>query len=115
MCNIYLGGKKENLKFKVMANYATNIFHASTENKQDLNKIEAFLDDNFNGFVNRYGDTVDAEFDSRWEYPEKAINELIALLAAKDKIYIRILTYELEDEYVSFRIFSQGKWNIKLS
>ena len=33
-----------------MANYATNIFHASTENKQDLNKIEAFLDDNFNGF-----------------------------------------------------------------
>ena len=54
-----------------MANYATNIFHASTENKQDLNKIEAFLDDNFNGFVNRYGDTVDAEFDSRWEYPEK--------------------------------------------
>lgn len=98
-----------------MANCATNIFHASTENKQDLNKIEAFLDDNFNGFVNRYGDTVDAEFDSRWEYPEKAINELIALLAAKDKIYIRILTYELEDEYVSFRIFSQGKWNIKLS
>ena len=36
-----------------MANYATNIFHASTENKQDLNKIEAFLDDNFNGFVNQ--------------------------------------------------------------
>ena len=26
----------------------------------------------------------------------------------------RILTYELEDEYVSFRIFSQGKWDIKL-
>ena len=49
-------GKKENLKFKVMANYATNIFHASTENKQDLDKIEAFLDDNFNGFVNRYGE-----------------------------------------------------------
>ena len=57
-----------------MANYATNIFHASTENKQDLNKIEAFLDDNFNGFVNRYGDTVDAEFDSRWD---QRINSLI--------------------------------------
>ena len=97
-----------------MANYATNIFHASTENKQDLDKIEAFLDDNFNGFVNRYGDTVDAEFSSRWEYPEKEIDELVASLEAKDKIYIRILTYELEDEYVSFRIFSQGKWDIKL-
>ena len=98
-----------------MANYATNIFHASTENKQDLDKIEAFLDDNFNGFVNRYGDTVDAEFSSRWEYPEKEIDELVASLEAKDKIYIRILTYELEDEYVSFRIFSQGKWNIKFT
>ena len=45
---------------------------------------------------------------------EKEIDELVASLEAKDKIYIRILTYELEDEYVSFRIFSQGKWNIKL-
>ena len=97
-----------------MANYATNIFHASTENKQDLDKIEAFLDDNFNGFVNRYSDIVDAEFSSRWEYPEKEIDELVASLEAKDKIYIRILTYELEDEYVSFRIFSQGKWDINL-
>ena len=97
-----------------MANYATNIFHASTENKQDLDKIEAFLDDHFNGFVNRYSDIVDAEFSSRWEYPEKEIDELVASLEAKDKIYIRILTYELEDEYVSFRIFSQGKWDIKL-
>ena len=97
-----------------MANYATNIFHARTENKQDLAKIEAFLDDNFNVFVNRYDDTLDAEFSSRWEYPEKEIDELIDLLDAKDKIYIRILTYELENEYVSFRIFSQGKWDIKL-
>ena len=42
------------------------------------------------------------------------LEELVASLEAKDKIYIRILTYELEDEYVSFRIFSQGKWDIKL-
>ena len=98
-----------------MANYATNIFHASTENEQDLDKIEAFLDENFNGYVERNDDTINAEFDSRWEYPEKEIDELVANLEVKDKIYIRILTYELKDEYVSFRIFSQGKWNIKLS
>ena len=64
-----------------MANYATNIFYARTENKADLDKIEAFLDDTFDGFVNRHSDSVDAEF---------------------------------ADEYVSFRIFSQGKWDIKL-
>lgn len=106
---------KRKLKIQSYGKLRNKHFPRKYGNKQDLNKIEAFLDDNFNGFVNRYGDTVDAEFDSRWEYPEKEINELIALLVAKDKIYIRILTYELEDEYVSFRIFSQGKWNIKLS
>ena len=38
-----------------MANYATNIFYARTENEADLDKIEAFLDDTFNGFINRQG------------------------------------------------------------
>ena len=97
-----------------MANYATNIFHVRTENRTDLDKIEAFLDDTFNGFVNRQGDSVDAEFTSRWVYPEEEINKLVESLEAKDKTYIKILSYEFADEYVSFRIFSQGKWNIKL-
>ena len=97
-----------------MANIATNIFHATTANKQDLDKIEAFLDDNFNGYINRYADIIDAEFSSRWEYPEKEINKLVDSLEAKNEIYMRILTHELEDEYVSFREFSQGKWEIKL-
>ena len=66
-----------------MANYATNIFYASTENQNDLNKIEA---------------------PSRWEYPEKEMDQLVASLEAKDKVYIKILTYEFENEYFSFRI-----------
>ena len=74
-----------------MANYATNIFYA-----------------------NKYGNSVDAEFPSRWEYPEKEMDQLVASLEAKDKVYIKILTYEFENEYVSFRIFSQGKWEIKI-
>ena len=89
-----------------MANYATNIFCARTENNADLDKIEAFLDDNFDGFVNRQYNSVDVEFSSRWVYPEEEIDKLVALLEAKDEAYIKILTYELEDEYVSFRIFS---------
>lgn len=97
-----------------MANIATNIFHATTANKQDLDKIEAFLNDNFDGYINRYANVIDAEFSSRWEYPEKEINKLVDSLEAKNEIYMRILTHELEDEYVSFRKFSQGKWEIKL-
>ena len=73
-----------------MANYATNIFYARTENKADLDKIEAFLDDTFDGFVNRHSDSVDAEFTSRWVYPEEEIDRLIASLEAKDKTYYKI-------------------------
>ena len=78
----------------------TNIFHARTENKTDLDKIEDFLDDTFSEFTNRYGDSVDAEFSSRWVYPEEEIKKLVESLEDKDKVYIKILTYEFEDEDV---------------
>lgn len=97
-----------------MANYATNIFRATTDNQHDLNKIEAFLDDNFNGNASRYGNSIDAEFFSRWEYPEKEMGELVSSLEDRNKVYIKVLTYEFEDEYVSFRIFTQGEWTVKL-
>ena len=73
------------------------------------------MDDNFaDSFIERTDDILKAEFSSRWVYPEELIDKLVESLEAKDKIYIRILTHELEDEYVSFRTFSQGTWNIKL-
>lgn len=97
-----------------MANYATNIFYARTECSKDLDMIEAFLDRTFNGYINRQNDCIDAEFSSRWEYPEEEISKLIASLANKDKVYIKILSYEFDSDYVSFRIFSQGKWSVKL-
>ena len=54
-----------------MANYATNIFYARTENKADLDKIEAFLDDTFDGFVNRHSDSVGCGVYLSWVYPKK--------------------------------------------
>lgn len=46
-----------------MANYATNLFFASTENEQDLDKIEAFLDETFaDCFIERMDDTLEAQF-----------------------------------------------------
>ena len=97
-----------------MANCATNIFYAATANKQDLDKIVAFLDEGFDSYTNRFDNSIEAEFTSRWVYPEKEIDQLVASLEAKDKVYIRILTHELESEYVSFRILSQGEWTIKI-
>ena len=98
-----------------MADYATNLFFASTENERDLDKIEAFLDDNFvYSFIERSDDMLDAQFSSRWAYSMQEMDKLVASLEAKDEIYIRILTSALKDEYVSFRTFSRGIWNIRV-
>ena len=82
-----------------MANYATNLFFCSTENENDLEKVEKFLDEKFfDCYLERSEDYVDGEFYSKWD---------------KQGIYIRVLTHELCNEYVSFRIFSQGEWDIR--
>ncbi len=91
-----------------MADYATNLFFASTENERDLDKVEAFLDDNFaDCFIERSEDMLDAQFSSLWVYPEKEIDKLVESLDAKDEIYINKSAegkrlYFLSASFVSF-------------
>lgn len=98
-----------------MANYATNLFFASTENQNDLERIGQFLDENLcDSMYEMYDECIDGEFCSRWKYPEEAIDDMINQLEDKNSVYIRILTFELSDEYVSFRVFTNGDWEIRL-
>lgn len=98
-----------------MANYATNLFRASTENQQDLDRIGHFLETHFGDCnLERDGDSLNAEFFSKWDYPEKQIDEMLTSLESKSNIYIRVLTHELSSDYVSFRVFSDGYWKIKI-
>ena len=82
-----------------MANYATNIFYASTENEKDLDRVENFLEDTF--------------CDCYLDRSEKEINKMISLLEDKGNIYIRVLTHELCNEYVNFQVFSNGEWSYR--
>lgn len=64
-----------------MANYATNLFFCSTENENDLEKVEKFLDEKFfDCYLERSEDYVDGEFYSKWDFPEALINEMIESL-----------------------------------
>jgi hypothetical protein len=56
---------------------------------------------------------IDAKFESKWEYPSELIDGLIKSLDEPNKVYIRVLSHELANEYVSFRIYSQGEWEIR--
>lgn len=97
-----------------MANIANNDFFASTSNEKDLKRIEAYLDENFDydSFMSD-DDYIEVMFYSRWEYPENLIDEMIASLEAPNELYIRVLSYDLPNEFVSFRVFEMGKWDIR--
>jgi len=57
------------------------------------------LNENFEDCnVDWYSECIDVDFSSRWRYPESVIDEIIGSLDDKDKIYIRILTFELANE-----------------
>ena len=45
--------------------------------------------------------------------PAELIDGLIKSLDEPNKVYIRVLSHELANEYVSFRIYSQGEWEIR--
>ena len=97
-----------------MANYATYLFYAETKNMDDLKKVEDYLEENFcDCFVNRLGNSIECEFSSKWVYPEEMMDNMISLLEGKNDIYIRVLTHELCNEYVSFRVFRNGEWNVR--
>ena len=86
-----------------MANYASNLLFASTENEKDLEKMAELL-----------REYIGVDFSSKWCYPEGVIDEIISSLEEISKIYIRILSFELASEYVSFRIFSNGEWKLMI-
>ena len=96
-----------------MANMCTNILYCRTEHESDLKKVEDFLEENFDAYQELNEENLEAEFESRWDYPETLMNKLWDSLEHKENIYIRILSHCLEDEYVCLRVFKNGKWEIK--
>lgn len=97
-----------------MANYATNLFYAETQNGNDLKKVEDYLEENFcDCYVNRLENSIECEFSSKWDYPKEMMDSMISLLEGKNDIYIRVLTHELCNEYVSFRVFRNGEWDVR--
>ena len=88
-----------------MANICTNILYCRTEHESDLKKVEDFLEKHFEGYQQTYVASLEAEFESCWDYPEVKMNRLMATLEHKDKLYMRVLSYCLEDEYACLRVF----------
>lgn len=97
-----------------MANICTNLFFAQTTNKANLKKIQTFIEEEFVcNNIEVEDNYVEADFDSRWTYPKEHIDRLIASLEPDEVLYIRILSHELNNEYVAFKVYRYGQWDIR--
>lgn len=85
-----------------MANICENTFYAYSENKENLDFIEKFLNDNFKADVSIDGECIDAYFDSKWTFPEELMNKMFDKLPDKNDIYMRCLSVEYGCDYVSY-------------
>jgi hypothetical protein len=96
-----------------MANIATNVFYASSMVEEDLDVIDKFLTENFDCWIERGDECIDAEFESRWDFPEELMDKLASQLKQPQEMYMRCLSHCLEDKYAALFIFSDGKWHLK--
>ena len=100
-----------------MANICTNMFYCYSENKENLQKVNDFLIENFSD--DWYCDMEDenafeGEFYSKWDFPQMFFDELTKLIDTSDNtLYMRCLSHELGNEYVSYRVFKNGTWYVK--
>ena len=99
-----------------MANVCSNLFFCSTTNAENYKKIEEFLITDFLCDYIDCGDEsfIEAVFDSKWSFPESAFEELFSTFVPDDSLYMRVLSYEFGCEYVSYRIYKNGEWDIKI-
>lgn|SRR5574344_515753 len=96
-----------------MANICTNIFYCSTDNAENLRKIQQFLEDTFSmEYYSSDDHSIEGEFDSRWSFPESDFEALLSILDADATLYVRVLSHELCDEYASLRIYKNNEWSI---
>jgi len=103
-----------------MANICTNKLYLSTKDKQQgSNLIESIINlfyccdvqpvENDEAFF------CEMEFDSKWTFPHKEMKKLTSELSQDNDLYIRVLSYEFNCEYVGFNIYANGEWCDKLA
>lgn len=110
-----------------MANLCINMFYATikveetTERHEEIyQEINDFLGEKLTFYYSEFDECyIEIEFESKWTFPEQEVEEVTKQLQAKypcefQDLYMRCLSYEFGCEYVSYRIFQNGKWEVKL-
>lgn len=94
-----------------MANICDNTFFASSENRENIDFILKFLEDNFEYVDYDYSDdAIDAYFEYKWSFPEELMEELYNKIPDKSDIYMRCLSVEYGLLYHALWVCDENGW-----
>jgi hypothetical protein len=94
-----------------MANICDNEMYVYTENKENVEHINEFLKEHFNSECTNIGDNeYEAFFDSKWDFPEDLMDEMVKDISDKEHIYIRVLSVEYGCLYCAFHTYEGDDW-----
>lgn len=96
-----------------MANICTNVLYCCTDSKANYQKIKTVLGRALDIKEYDYDDEnqwFELLFLSEWEFPTTMFHSLVSELTDDKTLYFKILSYELLQSYISYRIYKNGRW-----
>jgi hypothetical protein len=103
----------------MMANICINKLYLSTKDRPLRDTLMESLRQSFHCDSVLYCDDgvfdCEMEFNSKWTFPHREMEELTKELPEGNDLYIRVLSYEFDCEYVGFNIYASGEWRDKFA
>lgn len=83
-----------------MANICDNTFYVTSQDKNNIDYIEKFLQEEFD-YIDIYKDSdfLEAYFESRWVFPENIMKDMFKGIPNKNDVFMRCLSVEYGDLY----------------
>ena len=97
-----------------MANICENKMYVYSQDSANIKHLRAWCKENLDGCLELIDDECfEYYFDSRWDFPEQEMIEMVDELPNKDDIYIRVLSVEEAGCYCAFHVYEGGEWELQ--
>lgn len=98
-----------------MANICSNKLYCSTDIDTNYQYIRNWLYNNFhienlNSEIDENKNSMDGEFFSKWNFPEKMFNALTKELTGDNSLFIRVISFEPGNLYLEGNVYQDGCW-----
>ena len=97
-----------------MANICENKMYVCSSDPANVKHLRDWCKENLDGSLELIDDECfEYYFDSKWDFPEEEMIEMVDELPNKDDIYIRVLSVEEADCYCAFHTYEGDKWELQ--